>query len=90
MHAVFGAGGTQPNVLRSSCSPTYFNLATRRINAGDGDRSKTADGLGLETSAGRPCSRSRRSLCRSAGNTSRYSDAIRVLDEINMNKSEVY
>lgn len=88
--AVFAAGGTPPNVLRSQLLATYLNLATRRINAGTAIASKTNSRLGLQnvreaalyavTTLGVPFN----------GNEGRYSDAITVLDEINSNKSERY
>ena len=88
--AVLVAGGTPPKVLTTHLLATYFNLATRRINAGTAIESRTASRLEL----GNVRDAARYGIATLAlaldGNSDRYSDAIRVLDEINNNRSEVY
>ncbi len=84
------ARGTPPRLMGSQLLATYFNLATRRINAATGERSKTATKIGAANV---------RDVARYAIATlalplaphkDRYSDAITALDEINNDKSEVY
>jgi uncharacterized repeat protein (TIGR01451 family) len=88
--AVFGAGGTQANTLRAQLLATYFNLATRRINAGTTINSKTDAKLGLHAvRAAALYARATLDLP-VGGNTGRYNDVTLVLDEINNNKSESY
>ena len=88
--AVFALGGTTPNVLRQQLLATYFNLATRAVNAGTKIVSKTATRLGLASvRAAALYGIATRGLAQ-PGNANRYSDATTVLDEINMNKSPVY
>jgi hypothetical protein len=83
-------GGTTPNLLQQQLLATYFNLATRRINAATLISSKTAKRLGLRTV--RDAALYGRSVLAAplTGNADRYSDAVAVIDEINSNKSEVY
>lgn len=81
----------QPETLRQQLLSTYFNLATRRINAGTAILSKTAAGLGLAT-VGAAASYTADTLALPwvPPHRSRYGDATQVLDEINNNKSERY
>jgi uncharacterized repeat protein (TIGR01451 family) len=88
--AVLNAGGTSPKVLATHLLATYFNLATRRINAGTKISSKTATKIG----AANVRDAARYAMATLAltldANTARYSDAIRVMDDINSNRIEVY
>ena len=88
--AVFAAGGMSPSVLTQQLLGTYFNLATRRINAGTAIDSKTARRLVLGNVRGAVLYAIGTLALPLTGNTGRYSDAILVLVEINLNKSEVY
>ena len=45
--AIFGGGGNQPSILLQQLLGTYFDLATRRINAGTKIASRTDTRLGL-------------------------------------------
>jgi hypothetical protein len=88
--AVFAAGGTPPSVLRQQLLAIYFNLATRRINAATAISSKADRRLGLTNVREAALYGIGALALPLTGNSSRYSDAILVLDEINANKSEVY
>ena len=89
--AGFAPGGSQPTILRTQLLATFFNLATRRINAGTLIQSKTADGLSLHNVAEAAIyGMSTLALPVSEGTSPLYENATKVLDEINMNKSEVY
>jgi len=89
--AMLAPGGNQPKVLQMQLLATYFNLATRRINAATLIESKTADRLGLDNVAEAAVyAMDTLALPVNAANTPRYDDATKVLDEINSNKSEVY
>ena len=89
--AAFVPSRGQAETLGMQLLATYFNLATRRINAGTAIESRTAGQLGLTTvraavlyasaTAGLPLGPS---------TSTRISDATRVLDEINNNRSERY
>ena len=88
--AVLGAGGSQPKVLALHLLATYLNLATRRINAGTAISSKAATKIGA-TNVRDAARYSMATLALKVdGNTQRYSDAIRVMDDINANSIEVY
>lgn len=86
----FGETGGSPQILRGQLLATYFNLATRRINAATAIRSKTATRLGLGTVRAAALYASATLALPLGGNADRYSDAVRTLDEINMNRSVVY
>ncbi|HEU5100076.1 MAG TPA: DUF11 domain-containing protein, partial [Roseiflexaceae bacterium] len=89
--AMLAPGGNQPKVLQVQLLATYFNLATRRINAGTTISSKTADNLGLASVRdGAVFALDTLRLPVNSTNAAQYDDATRVLDEINNNKSEVY
>lgn len=89
--AVMASEGNQPKVLLMQLLTTYFNLATRQINADTAIKSRTASKLGLlnvhdaVVYAGNTLELPVNKLSRL-----RYSDATLILDEINCNKSEVY
>lgn len=88
--AVFGLGGTTPNVLRQQLLATYLNLATRSVNAATAIKSRTTVRLGLHNVRAAALY-GITTLARPLGHDAdRYSDATTVLDEINMNKSPVY
>jgi uncharacterized repeat protein (TIGR01451 family) len=88
--AAFGANGTQPGTLQAQLLGTYFNLATRRINAGTTIDSKTDRRLALHNVREAALYGMATLALPLSGNTNRYGDAITVLDEINLNKSEIY
>jgi uncharacterized repeat protein (TIGR01451 family) len=70
---------------------TYFNLATRRINAATVIKSRTASLHGLDNVAEAALyTIDTLALPFDAVNHDRYDDATRVLDEINTNRSETY
>jgi uncharacterized repeat protein (TIGR01451 family) len=88
---VFLPGGSTKKVLETQLLATYFNLATRRINAGTAISSRTADRLGLTNVRDAALYATATLLLPLDATTQgRYSDAISVLEEINANKSEVY
>jgi uncharacterized repeat protein (TIGR01451 family) len=89
--ATFNASGTQARSLRSQLLATYLNLASRRTNASTNIVSRTATENGVNTvrEAGL-FSIATLALPLNSTTAGRYSDAIRILDEINTNKSEVY
>jgi len=88
---MLAAGGNQPKVLQIQLLATYFNLATRQVNAATLIESKTADRLGLENVAEAAIyAMDTLLLPVDSASRERYSDATRVLDEINNNRSEVY
>jgi uncharacterized repeat protein (TIGR01451 family) len=89
--ATYAVDRGQPANLRMQLLATYFNLATRRINAGTAVESRTAAGLGLPTVGAAAIYATDTLPLPSGPSTSdRYSDATRVLDEINNNRSERY
>ena len=90
MAAAFADTGGSPRILEGQLLATYFNLATRRINAATAISSKTDARLGLRTVRAAALYGIATLALPPDGNADRYSDAIRSLDEINMNRSEVY
>jgi uncharacterized repeat protein (TIGR01451 family) len=89
--AVLVPGGNMDKVLEEQLLGTYFNLATRRINAGTLIQSRTAVRLGLTNVRDAALyAIGTLPLPVNSANRTRYSDATRVLDEINTNRSEVY
>lgn len=87
--AVFSPGPPHVGILRVQLLGTYFNLATRRINASTVISSETADRHDLRNVRGAALFGISTLALPVEGNTGTYSDAIRALDEIN-NESEVY
>lgn len=87
---VLGAGGSSPKVLATHLLATYFNLATRRINAGTAISSKVAAKIGAANVRDAARYAMATLALRLDANTQRYSDAIRVMDDINSNRIEVY
>jgi uncharacterized repeat protein (TIGR01451 family) len=84
-------GGNMTYILEEQLLATYFNLATRRINAGTVIKSRTASPLGLDHVAEAALyAIATLKLPVNAANRPRYSNVTTVLDEINRNKSEVY
>ncbi|MER6509698.1 hypothetical protein ABT158_22945 [Nonomuraea sp. NPDC001636] len=78
-------------VLREHALGTYFNLATRRVNAGTAIDSATTRRLGLGTvRAAMIYAQETMALPIDSGTSARYSDIIGVLDDVNANKIEVY
>ncbi len=91
INSMLAPGGNQPKMLKMQLLATYFNLATRRINAGTMINSKTAASRGLTTvRAAALFAMDTLLLPVSQPNAARYDAATQVLDEINNNKSEVY
>jgi len=91
LSATYQPSRGQPETLRLQLLSTYFNLATRRVNAGTTIASKTASALSL-TTVGSAASYGGATLALPwvQPNRSRYGDATQVLDEINSNRSERY
>jgi hypothetical protein len=88
---MFASGGNQPKVLQMQLLATYFNLATRRINAGTTISSTTAASLGLINIRDAALFAIDTLLQPVNQKTkTKYDNATSVLDEINNNKSEVY
>ena len=84
------ARGTPPRLMGSQLLSTYFNLATRRINAATVVRSKTATRIGAADVRAVARYATATLALPVAAHKDRYSDAITALDEINNNQSEVY
>ena len=83
-------GGGQPVVLRYQLLATYFNLASRRINAGTLLESPLTDRLGLADVRGAVIFAVDTLRLPVEPNRSRYAVATQVLANINANVSEVY
>ena len=89
--AMLSSGGNQPRVLQMQLLASYFNLATRRINAATSIASRTAAQLGLRTVAEAAIyAINTLALPVDSAQRARYDNATTVLDEINNNKSEAY
>jgi uncharacterized repeat protein (TIGR01451 family) len=84
----FKPGGTSPYVLSEQLLAIYINLATRRVNAETGIRSKIDTALGL-TNVGDAARYANATLLApyTEATSARYSNATTALDEINTNKS---
>jgi uncharacterized repeat protein (TIGR01451 family) len=87
VQAVFGAAGSSPTSLLQQLLATYFNLATRRINAGTPIASKTDTALGLTTVHGAALLAASTLALPPAPNSARYGSATTALEEINTAKS---
>lgn len=89
---VFGSGGnTDAAVLKQQLLAVYFDLATRRINAGTRIASKTDARLGVSTVRDAVLSgEATLALPVTSATRDRYADAASALDEIANNKSEIY
>jgi uncharacterized repeat protein (TIGR01451 family) len=91
VQAVLVPGGNMDKVLEEQLLGTYLNLADRRINAGTTISSPTTTRLRLgNVRAAALYAIDTLRLPVNSANRTRYSDATRVLDEINNNKNEVY
>ncbi|MEA2931264.1 MAG: hypothetical protein QOI56_49, partial [Actinomycetota bacterium] len=91
VNAVQAPPGGMPRVTAQQLVATYFNLATRRVNAGTTVKSKTATSLGVTTVRGAALfARATLAMPVNQSTAGRYSDATTVLDEINNNRSPVY
>jgi uncharacterized repeat protein (TIGR01451 family) len=86
--AMFQAGGGMPSILEQQLLGTYFNLATRRVNAGTAIRSRIDTLLGLRT-VGEAASYAIATLQLPVApfTSTQYSNATTSLDEINNGKS---
>lgn len=91
MEATLAPGGNQPKMLTMQLLTSYYNLATREINAGTLISSETSNRLGLYSVADAILFAVDTLKLPVNKNTRRqYSDATDVLDEINNNVSEIY
>jgi uncharacterized repeat protein (TIGR01451 family) len=91
VRAVLVPGGNMDKVLEEQLLGTYFNLATRRINAGTTISSRIADRLGLGTvRAAAIYAIDTLLLPVNSSTRARFSNITTVLSEINANKSEIY
>jgi len=89
--AVFVPGGNMDKVLEEQLLGTYFNLATRRINAGTLLDSRLTARLGLTNVRDAVLyAQATLLLPVTSANRPRFSDATTVLDQINANRSEAY
>ncbi len=89
--AVLAPASGMPRVTAQQLLATYLNLATRRINAGTVISSKTAKRLGLSNVREAALyARATLALPLNKSTQTRYSDATQLLDEVNLNRSEVY
>jgi len=85
--AAFAPAG---NILAQQLLGVYFNLAERRINAGTAISSRLTSRLGLANVRAAALYGIATLALPAAANRSRYSDATEVLDDINLNRSEIY
>ena len=86
--AALAPGGNQAMQLKEQLIALYFNLATRRVNAGPPIASRLAAQLGLTTVRDAALyAIETLTLPVVADNRSRYSDATDVVEEINLDKS---
>jgi len=84
-------GGNMDKVLKEQLLATYFNLATRRINAATLIESRLAGRLGLDNVKEAVVYAMETLLLPvDSANRDRYSDASTALDQINQNRSETY
>lgn len=83
-------GTGQLNVLRGQLLATYFNIATRRINAGTLIESPMTNRLSLDNVRDAAVFAMETLLLAVEPNRSRYANATQVLANINANSSEVY
>ena len=83
------ARGTPPRLMGSQLLATYFNLATRRINASTAVRSKMTTRIGAANVRDVARYAIATLALPVAANKDRYSDAITALDEINNDRSLV-
>jgi hypothetical protein len=89
--AEFVPGGNMDKVLTEQLLGTYFNLATRRINAGTAISSRKAARLRLANVRDAVLyATATLALPVNSSTRSRYTDATDVIEEINLNRSEVY
>lgn len=89
--AAFNASNQPKTILSEQLLATYFNLASRRINAGTAISSKETKQLGLNNVRNAVIyGQDTLALPVSPTTAPRYSTIIRVLDDINRNRIEVY
>jgi len=89
--AAFTTSTAPKTVLSVQLLGTYFNLASRRINAGTAISSKTTKSLGLSNVRDAVLyAQATLALPVNSTTSSRYSSIIGVLSDINANKIEVY
>jgi uncharacterized repeat protein (TIGR01451 family) len=89
--AAFTDSNEPKSVLSKQLLGTYFNLASRRINAATAIMSNTAQSLGLSTVRDAVIyAQNTLLLPVNPSTSSRYSSIIGVLSDINSNKIEVY
>lgn len=89
--AAFNGSNAPKSILGKQLLTVYFNLATRRINAGTEIRSRTARSLGLDNVREAVIyAQDTLLLPVNSGTSPRYSGIIGVLDDVNANRIEVY
>ncbi|WP_033443849.1 hypothetical protein, partial [Saccharothrix sp. NRRL B-16314] len=89
--AAFGGSTAPKSVLGKQLMAVYFNLATRRINAGTAIVSRTAQALGLHNVRDAAIyAQDTLLLPVNPGTAQRYSRIIGILDDINANRIERY
>jgi hypothetical protein len=84
--AMFGSGGGRPYILEEQLLALYFNLASRRINAGSPISSRLDAALSL-ANVRDAALYAISTLALPVTQATQYSDATTVLDEINTRKS---
>lgn len=92
VQTVLNAGGTHEKVLKTQLLATYFNLATRQVNADTALKSNNLLASLSIANVKDAAVYAQNTLSVPANNSTkdRYSNAIAVLDGINSNKLEVY
>lgn len=89
--AALAPGGNQPTALEQQLLAVYFNLATRRVNAGTVLSSRLSDRLGLgNVKEAVQYATATLALPVTSDTRARYSDATAVLEAINENVSPRY
>ncbi|GEB55440.1 DUF11 domain-containing protein [Streptomyces gardneri] len=89
--AAFNGSNAPKSILGKQLLAAYFNLATRRINAGTAISSRTTQSLGLgNVREAVIYAQDTLLLPVNSGTSPRYSAIIGVLDDINANRIEVY
>ncbi|QES17891.1 hypothetical protein DEJ46_01240 [Streptomyces venezuelae] len=89
--AAFNGSNAPKSILGKQLLTVYFNLATRRINAGTEIRSRTARSLGLDNVREAVIyAQDTLLLPVNSGTSPRYSGIIGVLDDVNANRIEVH
>jgi uncharacterized repeat protein (TIGR01451 family) len=89
--AMYQPGGSQPKVLQMQLLSLYFNLATRRINAGTGIDSRAATALGISNVRDAALyAQATLALPVDSSTRARYDAINGVVDDVNNNRRLVY